>query len=145
MHLPDLARQVWRHQLLVIRPPDVRNPDIALLEIGGDADRWIKHLRPACGPSPASAGAVVAAINKVPNQPLYGGRKEDALIAYTFDQYLKTGDTTWPLLFPMVKSAVRGMDAVQAFARKEFGQKIDAVRGFGRLQARLDHVADRGR
>ena len=113
---------VWQHQILVVRPPEVRNPDIALLEIGGDGavDRTFGPLRAIA----RSAGAMVASINRVPNQPFYGNRKEDALIAYTFDQYLKTGDTTWPLLFPMVKSAVRGMDAVQAFAEKESGQKI---------------------
>ena len=46
---------------------------------------------------------MAAAVNKVPNQPLYDGRKEDALIAYTFDQFLKTGDREWPLLFPMTE------------------------------------------
>ena len=113
---------VWQHQLLVVRPPEVRNPDIALLEIGGDGavDRTFGSLRDIA----SQAGAIVASINRVPNQPFYGGRREDALIAYTFDQYLKTGDTTWPLLFPMVKSAVRGMDAVQAFAEQESGHEI---------------------
>jgi PhoPQ-activated pathogenicity-related protein len=114
---------VWQHQLLIVRPPDIRNPDIAYLEISGDGevDRAFGSLCTIA----TRAGAVAALINRVPNQPFYGGRREDALIAYTFDQYLKTGDTTWPLLFPMVKSAVRGMDAVQALARKEFHQNIE--------------------
>ena len=113
---------VWRHEVLVVRPPEVRNPDIALLEIGGDGavDHSFGPLRDIA----VQAGVIAACINRVPNQPLYGDRKEDALIAYTFDQYLKTGNATWPLLFPMVKSAVRAMDSVQAFAADEFGQKI---------------------
>ena len=113
----------WQHQLLIVRPPEIRNPDMAYFEIGGDGevDRTFSSLRTIA----TRAGAIAACINKVPNQPLYGNRREDALIAYTFDQYLKTGDPTWPLLFPMVKSAVRGMDAVQALARKEFNQKIE--------------------
>ncbi len=52
------------------------------------------------------------------------GRREDALIAFTFDQFVKSGDETWPLLFPMVKSVVRAMDVVQALARSEFKQAI---------------------
>ncbi len=113
----------WHHQLLIVRPPAIRNPDLAYFEIGGDADveRTFADLRNIA----TRAGVIAVSLNKVPNQPLCGGRREDALIAYTFDQYLKTGDTTWPLLFPMVKSAVRGMDTVRALARKEFDQKID--------------------
>ena len=113
---------VWEHQMLIVRPPVIRNKDVALLFITGDGkvDDNFDLLKMLA----ARAGALAAVINRVPNQPLYDGRKEDALIAYTFDQYLSSGDRTWPLLFPMAKSAVRGMDAVQALARQDFGQKI---------------------
>ncbi|MEN9572580.1 MAG: hypothetical protein RL514_435 [Verrucomicrobiota bacterium] len=115
----DLTSQTWRgntwrHQMLVVRPPQVRNADVAFLFITGDSDpdRLFGLLKTMA----ERGGAVAAAVTKVPNQPLYDGRREDALIAYTFNEYLKTGDREWPLLFPMVKSAVRAMDAVQAFA-----------------------------
>lgn len=124
----DLVSQTWRehtwkHGMLVVRPSNVRNPDIAFLLISGDGDPaksfgLLKTLA-------TSAGAVAAVITRIPNQPLYDGRREDALIAYTFNQFMETGDANWPLLFPMVKGAVRGLDAVQAFVQQETGQKIE--------------------
>ena len=114
----ELISQTWRgnlwsHDLLIVRPTTLRQTDIAMLFIADDgydardeeADRFDEVAQ--------RAGAIVAILSKVPNQPLYNGLKEDGLIAFTLDQYLKTGDATWPLLFPMVKSAVRAMDALQ--------------------------------
>ena len=124
----ELVSQTWRgirweHEVLIVNPASVRNPDIALLLIGGDGDVQKQYalLRSLAD----SAGAVAASLNRVPNQPLFGNRKEDALIAYTFSQYIGSGDQTWPLLFPMVKSAVRAMDAVQAAVRQEYGMKVE--------------------
>jgi PhoPQ-activated pathogenicity-related protein len=119
--------QFWSHHLLVIRPDAIRQPRFALLFITGGSygapdDRDAAMFKMVA----ERAGALVGILNHVPNQPLYDGRHEDSLIAYTFDQFMKTGDPTWPLLFPMVKSAVRAMDTMQQFAQKEWGQKVDS-------------------
>ena len=123
----DLTSQKWRdsvwtHTVQIVRPAKVRNPDIAFLFVTGDGSG--SRALPMLQILADRAGAMAAVITRVPNQPLYEGRKEDALIAYTFDQYLKTKDETWPLLFPMVKSAVRAMDALQEFAKKEHKEEI---------------------
>jgi PhoPQ-activated pathogenicity-related protein len=113
--------QFWSHHVVVVRPHTVRNPDVGLLLIKGDGvgEDSVDMLKVLAG----RAGAVAAVIMSIPNQPFYD-RTEDALVAYTFDQYLKTNDKTWPLLFPMVKSAVRGMDTVQAFIQQAFNATI---------------------
>lgn len=70
------------------------------------------------------AGIYAAALTDVPNQPLYGGRKEDALLAYTIEQYRRTGDREWPALFPMVRAAVAGMDCLVAWSA-EHGAPVE--------------------
>ena len=126
-HLEMTSQQwrehLWTHQMQIVRPARVRNTDIAFLFITGDGNG--RGDLPLLRTLAERAGAVAAVVTRVPNQPLYDGRKEDALIAYTFDQYQKTGDETWPLLFPMVKSAMRAMDTVQAFVDKEQHQKVE--------------------
>ena len=113
---------LWTHHLQIVRPQHVRNPNLGFLLITGngegEGELWVAKAVAERG------GAVAAVLTCVPNEPLYDGRSEDALIAYTFDQYCRTGDETWPLLFPMVKSAVRAMDAIQAWAQTEHQQKI---------------------
>ncbi len=64
--------------------------------------------------------APIAFLFGIPKQPLFGGKTEDALIAETFVKYLETKDASWPLLFPMVKSLIRAMDTIQAFAKDEW-------------------------
>lgn len=115
--------QFWSHHLIVLRPKEVRNPKISLLFIAGEGEgkKYIKQLKMLA----KRAGAVTAVITQIPNEPLYNGLKEDALIAFTFAQFLKTGDKTWPLLFPMVKSVIRGMDTIQAFVQQAFHQQIE--------------------
>ena len=60
----------------------------------------------------------------VPNQPLVvrrrdgRERKEDEIIAYTWDKFLRTGDERWPVRLPMTKAVVRAMDTVTALLRQ---------------------------
>jgi PhoPQ-activated pathogenicity-related protein len=133
---------VWKHQLFVIRPKQVRNPAQGLLLIAGGSwreelaapldgkqadDKAAKLPREASllASLAAAIGSPVAILLHVPQQPIFGDMREDEIISYTFEQYLKTGDATWPLLLPMVKSAVRGMDAVQQFAERDWQMKIE--------------------
>lgn len=64
----------------------------------------------------------VIELRQIPNQPLLftdetTPRKEDALLAYSFDRFLLGAPGEWPAHMAMVKATVRGMDAMQAFSR----------------------------
>jgi PhoPQ-activated pathogenicity-related protein len=131
VHELQLTSQVWqgipwRHRLQVLTPrtiPDLQ-PLVLLLITGTDpAAQEVRDGRVMA----QALRAPVAILHDVPNQPLFGGLEEDALLAYTFVQFLDTQDPTWPLLLPMVKSVVRAMDAVQAFLQRE---RHAAVSGF---------------
>ena len=127
----------WKHQLFVLRPANMaRDVRHALLFVHGG--RWKPEYESERGQTTAaerSAAVRASCRSRSPrrsaccarcrSQPLFD-RTEDALIAYTFDQYLKTGEDDWPLLLPMVKSTVRAMDAMQSIARERWGAPIDS-------------------
>ena len=122
----------WRHQLTVFVPQETKY-DGALLFITGGSNKeeqpnWTKSddlWAPLAIVANKNKG-VVALIRQVPNQPLYGDLTEDALISYTLHQFKKDKDYSWPLLFPMVKSAVKAMDAVQEFSKQKFNLAVNS-------------------
>lgn len=126
---------VWKHQLFILKPEKCNAASKhALLFITGGG--WRDELaQPGESKLPRDAPLFaemakrletpIAILLHVPQQPIFDGKREDQIIAYTFAQYLKTEDSTWPLLLPMVKSAVRGMDTTQAVAKKEWNLDID--------------------
>lgn len=123
-----LRSQVWRgipwdHTLQVCLPENVRRPRTALLFITGGEPTVEQSLLEVSLAD--RLGAPVAVLFNVPNQPLFDGKSEDDLIAHTFEEYLGSGDESWPLLFPMVKSAVKAMDAVQELSRKEWAHPVE--------------------
>jgi PhoPQ-activated pathogenicity-related protein len=129
----EVDRPVWKHWMIIVRP-DAVGSSKALLLIGGGANdgRVPKSADGNLVRIALATKSVVAELKMVPNQPLvFAGeteeRKEDSLIAYTWDKFLRTGDPKWPARLPMTKAAVRALDTVTAFcASPEGGQvKVD--------------------
>ncbi len=121
----------WTHGLFLVVPHERKYPDKALLVIGGgrNSDRMLEvDTRQALLISYLSEqiGSAVAVLMQVPNQPLIDGRREDDLIAYTFDKFMETGDPDYPLLLPMVKSAVAAMNTVSQWSQKQYSRPIDS-------------------
>jgi PhoPQ-activated pathogenicity-related protein len=121
----------WKHWLTVIMPDKVQSDKALLWITGGSNDRPAPNEADSMLAGIAmKSNAIVAELRMVPNQPLVfpdGGRPryEDGIIAYTFNKFIETGDETWPLLLPMVKSAVRAMDTIQSHVKDVTKGKLD--------------------
>ncbi len=123
----EVDRELWRHWVKIVRPTTVSS-NVGLLWISGGSNG---------GSVPGSVNSRLVAIAKatetvcaelrmVPNQPIRfadetdpryisGGRYEDELIAFAWDQYLRGGDATWLPRLPMTNASVLAMDAITAF------------------------------
>jgi PhoPQ-activated pathogenicity-related protein len=119
----EVDRPLWKHWLTVVAPEEIAT-DVALLVIGGGSNNRDRPARvnPLLAMAAVASRSVAAELRMVPNQPLiFAGetepRAEDAIIAYSWDKYLRTGDEFWPLRLPMTKSVVRAMDAITALGR----------------------------
>lgn len=126
----DVNRPVWQHWVNIVKPDKVTSKTAFLFIVGGANGGEAPQSADARTIQIATATNTVAVeLKMVPNQSLifHGDgkeRKEDDLIAYTWDQFLKTGDETWPARLPMVKSAVRTMDCVQEVLASDKGGAV---------------------
>lgn len=126
----EVDRPIWKHWM-VITKPDVVESSTGLLFIGGGSNN-----RPAPNSPDGNIAriaretkSVVTELRMIPNQPLTfkgesHGRSEDALIAYTWDKFLRTGDEKWPARLPMTKAAVRALDTITKFLASEEGGSV---------------------
>lgn len=128
----EVDRTEWTHRLTVIRPDNVLYPTALLIIGGGDNDD-------SAGATPSDRSvhfalathSVVAELGMVPNQPLRFAdspeqpRYEDDLIAYGRVKSIVTHDDEWLVRLPMVKSAVRAMDAAQELLESTEGGGIE--------------------
>jgi len=121
----------WRHQLTIIVPATIKYDGAMLFITGGsnkdEQPNWSTEdkMWPILAAIASKNKAIVALIKQVPNQPLFDGKTEDELISFTLHQFKQDKDYSWPLLFPMVKTAVRSMDAVQEFSSKKLHHTIN--------------------
>ena len=126
----EVNHPVWKNWLVIIKPDVVKTRTGLLYINGGSLGRPAPDKAdPELSEIAVSTGAVVADLHGVPNEPLlFAGetreRSEDAIIAYTWDKFLRTGDAKWPARLPMTKAAVRAMDATSGFLASEAGGKV---------------------
>lgn len=117
----EVDRTLWNHWV-TIYVPHLLSKGTALLVISGGSNDSLPdfgELDNALGPLAFASESVIVDLGQVPNQPLtFTGeseaRSEDALLAYSWQQFLADpADTSWPAHLPMTRAAVRAMDAVQ--------------------------------
>lgn len=130
----EVDHTVWWHWLTII-VPDTVTSEVGMLYLTGGRNTEeppeepdSERLRYAL-----ATRTVVADLRQVPNQPLTftdDGEplRESELIAYAWDKYLRSGDSTWLPRLPMTKSAVRAMDTVTSFCSSPEGGELDVNR-----------------
>ena len=101
----------WKHRVVIYQPKKLQFPDAATLFLTTQPLPFDNIT----GQRAADAiGAPFCIVYDVPNQPLWK-RTENGLFGYTVSRAIQTGDGTWSLAFPMARTAVRALDAVNAY------------------------------
>lgn len=128
---PDkVDRTEWEHWLVVLVPDKpAKTTGLLLIGGGGNGGNMPRGADANLRRIVRETNTVAAQIHQVPNQPLVFAddgrrRSEDAIIAHNWDKYLRTGDPMWITRLPMTKSAVRAMDAIQAFCASDEGGNV---------------------
>ena len=132
---------IWWHYLVVIVPDNLEFTRNATIWItGGSQGSGAPHAGDedvvVSAALATSTGVVTGILYQIPNEhttfssdPIQKSRTEDAIIAFTWDHFLKYPDQPeWLLRFPMVKASLRAMDTITEFMktkRPELNTQLD--------------------
>jgi len=135
-------KSLWWHYLVVVVPHDVQYTRNATMWITGGSNykaQWSLNSPPTLEDEDVfltmtlaiSTHTVAGALFNIPSEhikfatdPIQKSRGEDAIIAFTWDHFLKYPDQPdWLVRFPMVKGALKSMDAMTDFAAKKFPEQ----------------------
>lgn len=126
-------RPLWEHEIRIAQPRpllcgDTAKSKTAIILVSGGGNRPDGTM----GSTTSWTNGVLAhafcrtiiEVKQVPNQPIVftdetASRKEDGIIAYTFDRYLRGVEGDWPVQLAMVRSVVQAMTAIQEFSRTQ--------------------------
>jgi PhoPQ-activated pathogenicity-related protein len=130
------SKSIWWHYLVVIVPDEVAYQFNASLWITGgsvtssppkstDEDIIVSAALAT------STKMVVGALFQIPDEhitfssdPIQKSRSEDAIIAFTWDHFLKDpSNPEWLVRFPMVKASLRAMDATKEYMQSKYPEK----------------------
>lgn len=146
----EVDRPQWQHWVTLAFPEKITS-DIGMLFIGGGrngGDPPERGGRANDGKIPQATGSCVAELKMVPNQPLVfhnDGKPcvEDDLIGYTWDQYIKTGDPSWPARNPMIKNRCsrNGHDDCRHGIGHGWWAESRTLCCRGRVKTRMDDLA----
>lgn len=121
----QVSRSIWEHDVSITVPRKLtakqRKTAVLMIDGGLNGQPPPKNTDAKVATLAVISGTPVVLLKQIPNQPVVFAdekpfsRTEDAIIAYTFDQFLKNpADEEWPLQLPMTKAVVRAMDMAQA-------------------------------
>ena len=114
----------WKHQIAIYQPKTLRFPDAAAMFL---TTQRLPFDDITGRMAADEIGAPFVIVYDVPNQPLWN-RRENELFGYSLGQSIETGRADWSLAFPMAKTAVRAMDAVDAYNASSRQSETRAVK-----------------
>ncbi len=104
----------WHNRVMITIPAHIKYRNAAMMSLVSGFKEKRDDLYAAMAASAQANGVPFILICDEPNQPLFG-LKGTQLIFYTFKKFVETSQEDWPLLFPMVKSVIASMNAVQQY------------------------------